>query len=316
MSKPFESRLSRREAIRAGLLAGAGALLARSGQAETTDAATPLITKPIPSTGERLPAIGLGTDSFRTGLEDAIRTEIRRMSELGGTVIDTSSDYGDSEALIGDALAALGIRERIFLATKLMSSGGFFGGVSGKASFERSLKRLRVSQVDLLEVHNLDGTDEFVPMMQAWKQAGTIRYLGVTTSRAGQHRELIAAMHKHALDFIQVNYSIGDRAAARDVLPLAAQRKMAVLINVPFGYGSLFRRVRSKPLPPWAADLGIASWAQFMLKYVISHPAVTCAIPGSTKLDHLVDNQGAGHGPLPDAAAREKMEQYWDGKIA
>jgi diketogulonate reductase-like aldo/keto reductase len=316
MSKPLEPRLSRREAIRAGLLAGAGALLARHGHTQATETAGALITKPIPSSGERLPAIGLGTDSFRRGLEDVIRNEIGRMVELGGTVVDTSSDYGASEELIGDALSSLGIRKRVFLATKLMESGGFFGGVSGKASFELSLQRLRTQQVDLLQVHNLDGTDKFVPMMQEWKKAGTIRYLGVTTSRVGQHRELMDAMHKHTLDFIQVNYSIGDRAAARDVLPLAAERRMAVLINVPFGRSSLFRRIGSTPLPSWAADFGIDSWAQYMLKYVISHPAVTCAIPGSTELKHLVDNQGAGRGRLPDAPTREKMERYWDSKIA
>jgi len=313
MSDAFQSRFSRREAIRAGVLAGAGVLLARSGPALSAD---PLITRAIPSTGERLPAIGLGTDKFRRGEEDPIRAEIKRMSELGGTVIDTSSDYGDSEAIIGDALAALGIRKRIFLATKLTGSGGFFGGPGGKASFERSLDRLRTKQVDLLQVHNLDGTDQLMPMMREWKKAGMTRYLGVTTSRTGQHSELIRQMRKYPLDFIQVNYSIGDRAAARDVLPLAVKRKMAVLINVPFAYGSLFRRARSKPLPEWAADIGVSSWAQFMLKYIIAHPAVTCAIPGSTKVAHLIDNQGAARGPLPDEAMRRKMEQYWDTRVA
>lgn len=296
-----------------GLLAGAGVVLARSRLAVSAGA---LITKAIPSTGERLPAIGLGTDKFRTGEKDAIRDEIRRMSELGGTVIDTSSDYGDSEAIIGDVLAELGIRDRIFLATKLTRGGGFFDSVGGEASFKRSLKRLRTKHVDLLEVHNLDGTDALLPMMQEWKTAGTIRYLGVTTSRVGQHDELIDIMHRHPLDFVQVNYSIADREAAKTILPLARERKIAVLVNVPFGYGSLFGRIGSEALPAWAGDLGIASWAQFMLKYVISHPAVTCAIPGSTKVSHLEDNQGAAHAPLPDEATRRKMEQYWDKVLA
>ncbi len=306
------SRLSRRDAILRGLLAGAG-LLARVPSAGAAESPT---TKRIPSTGEALPAIGLGTDKFRRGEEDAIRAEIERMVELGGTVIDTSSDYGDSEALIGEALETLGVRDHIFLATKLTAGGGFLGGVGGEASFERSLERLRTRSVDLLEVHNLDGTEQLLPKMLEWKRAGRIRYLGVTTSVARQHRELMATMRKHALDFIQVDYSISDRETARDVLPLALERKIAVLVNVPFGYGSLFSRVRRKPLPPWAADLGISSWAQYMLKYVISHPAVTCAIPGSTQVEHLVDNQAAARGPLPDAATRRKMEQYWDRTVA
>ncbi len=306
------SRLSRRDAILAGLLAGTAALT----RAPAARAAESPLMKPIPSTGEKLPAIGLGTDKFRRGAEAAIRAEIERMVELGGTVIDTSSDYGDSEAIIGAALEKLGVRDRIFLATKLTAGGNFFGGVGGKASFERSLERLRTKSVELLEVHNLDGTDELLPLMQEWKQAGRIRYLGVTTSVTRQHGELMRAMRRHPLDFVQVDYSIGDRDAARDVLPLALERKVAVLVNVPFGYGSLFSRVRSQPLPPWAGDLGISSWAQYMLKYIVSHPAVTCAIPGSTQVEHLVDNQAAARGPMPDAAMRRKMEQYWDQTVA
>jgi aryl-alcohol dehydrogenase-like predicted oxidoreductase len=313
MSHSFRSRVSRRAVIQAGLAAGAAALFPRFGTAAPIE---PLITKAIPSTGERLPAVGLGTDKFGRGEADAIRAEIKRMTELGGTLIDTSSDYGDSEAVIGESLQALGIRNRIFLSTKLTAGGRFFGGVGGKASFDRSLELLRTKSVDLLEVHNLDGTDELMPMMREWKRAGLIRYLGVTTSVVRQHQELMAAMRKHPLDFIQVDYSIGDREAARDVLPLARERKMAVLVNVPFGYGSLFSRVRSKPLPDWAADLGISSWAQYMLKYVISHPDVTCAIPGSTQVDHLVDNQAAGRGRLPDETTRRRMEQYWDKAVA
>ena len=272
-----------------------------------------VITKAIPSTGERLPAIGLGTDSFRSSERAAIQAEIKRMPDLGGTVIDTSADYGDSEQLIGEALQALGIRQRLFIATKLTAGGGFFDRVGGEASFRRSLQRLNTPRVDLLQVHNLEGTDSLMPMMQAWKKAGQVRYLGVTTSVGSQHDDIVQLMRKYPLDFIQVDYSIGNRDAANTVFPIAMERKVAVLANLPLGSASLIGQAAARKLPVWAADIGVSSWSQFFLKYVISHPAVTCAIPGSTKLAHLEDNQGAARGPLPDAAQRRRMEQYWDG---
>lgn len=295
---------SRREFVAAATVAGAW--LARP--LPVLGAATlPLITKAIPASGEKLPAVGLGTDAFNAGARADIRAELQRMPELGGTLVDTSDDYGDSEALIGEALAELGTRERLFLATKL--SGG-----AGAEVFQRSLERLRTKRVDLLQVHNLNGVDKLLPLMQEWKQAGRIRYLGVTTSRVAQHAELLEVMRRHRLDFIQVDYSIENRDAAAAILPLALERRTAVLINLPFGRSSLFRQAADRKLPPWAAELDISSWAQYFLKYVISHEAVTCAIPGSTQLKHLEDNQGAGRGRLPDAAARQRMEQYWDAK--
>lgn len=273
---------------------------------------SPPVTKPIPSTGEPLPVIGLGTDAFYRSEQAAIRAEIERMVQLGGTVIDTASDYGDSEELIGEALAASGLRGRLFVATKLTASGGLLGlGVAGEASFRRSLQRLRTDRVDLLQVHNLDGVDELMPTMQRWKQQGLTRYLGVTVSVRWQHDALVQTMRRYALDFIQVDYSIDNRDAERVIFPTARERRMAVLVNLPLGRASLISRARGKALPPWAADLGIFSWSQFFLKYVISQPAVTCAIPGSTKLAHLEDNQLAARPPLPDAAARERMERYW-----
>ena len=236
------------------------------------------------------------------------------MQELGGTVIDTSADYGESEAVVGDTLAMLGLRERMFVATKLTAGGEGFGsnGVGGVASFQRSLQRLRTRRIDLLQVHNLDGVDELMPQMQRWKQSGQVRYLGITTSEVGQHADMMGYMRRHPLDFIQVDYSLDNRAAARDVLPLALERHMAVLVNIPFGYGSLLRQAQHRRLPPWAGEIDVTSWGQFLLKYVISHPAVTVAIPGSTQVAHLVDNQGAARGRLPDAAMRRRMEQFWD----
>ncbi len=272
----------------------------------------PLITKAIPATGERLPAIGLGTDKFELDARDPILAEIHRMQELGGTLIDTAAAYGDSETLIGEALA--GSRDRMFVATKLTATGrGFRGdGVGGQASFERSLMRLRTTKIDLLQIHNLDGVDTLLPQLQQWKQAGKIRYVGITTSRVAQHEDMIGYLRKYPLDFIQVDYSLDNRDAAKVLLPLAQERHVAVLANVPFGFGNLLRQAQARKLPAWAADIDVSSWGQFLLKYVISHPAVTCAIPGSTQVGHLVDNQGAARGHLPDEATRRRMEQFWD----
>ena len=303
MDRSQSSHLSRRDALCGGLAVGAGALLSRP-VLGASGPALPLITKAIPSSGEKLPAVGLGTDKFALDEREPILAEIQRMQQLGGTLIDTAAAYGDSETLIGEALA--GSRERMFIATKLTVSGG------GQSSFERSLMRLRTAKIDLLQVHNLDGVDALLPLMQQWKQAGKIRYIGITTSRVAQHEQMIGYLRKYPLDFVQVDYSLDNRDAAKTLLSLAQDRHVAVLANVPFGFGSLLRQAQARKLPPWAADIDVASWGQFLLKYVISHPAVTCAIPGSTKMSHLVDNQGAGRGRLPDAAMRRRMEQYWD----
>src|ERR1019366_1460520 len=276
--------LSRREALCGGMLACFGAGYLRLSQA---------------------------ADSFRASESDAIRDEIKRMNELGGSVIDTAAAYGDSEALIGDALAALGIRDRMFLATKLTADGFFSGG--GEASFHRSLERLKTQRIDLLQVHNLNGVDSLMPLLQQWKKAGNIRYLGVTTSRVSQHGDIVEAMRKYPLDFIQVDYSIANRDAAASVFPVALERRVAVLVNLPLARAALIGQAGERKLPDWAADIDVSSWSQFFLKYVISHPAVTCAIPGSTKLAHLEDNQAAARGRLPDAATRSKMEKLWDG---
>lgn len=302
--------LSRRTLLRGAIGLGAAALGTRLTRLRAADAAAlPLITKPIPVSGEKLPAVGLGTDSFNEAASGPIREELEQLPALGGKVIDTAAAYGDSEALIGAALASLGSRERMFLATKLVAS-------DAAESFSRSLERLKTQHLDLLQVHNLSGVDAVLPQLTEWKQAKRIRYIGVTTSRLSQHAELLATMQRHALDFIQVDYSIANRDAAEQILPLAAHKRMAVLVNLPFGRSSLFSEAASRPLPPWAAEIDVTSWAQYFLKYVISHPAVTCAIPGSTKLAHLIDNQAAGRGRLPDASLRRRMEEYWDHRGA
>ena len=296
----------RRSFIAGAVAASVSSLLGRGlPAAEPAATSLPPITKPIPSSGESLPAIGIGTDSFSESAREDIQAELGRLAELGGTVIDTAAAYGDSEALIGDALVHLGTRARMFLATKLVASGG-------AESFTRSLERLKTDRVDLLQVHNLNGVGALLPTMQQWKKEKKVRYIGVTTSRVSQHADLIATMRAYPLDFIQVDYSIANREAAATILPLAAERSMAVLVNLPFGRSSLFREAAGRPLPPWAGDIAVQSWAQYFLKYVISHPAVTCAIPGSTQVSHLIDNQGAGRGRLPDEPLRRRMEEYWD----
>jgi len=271
-----------------------------------------LITKAIPSTGEKLPAIGLGTDQFRSSEQDAIQAEIQRMQQMGGTVIDTAAAYGDSEAVIGAALKRLGIRDRMFLATKLTVNEAGTSTRSGEESFARSLQRLQTPRVDLLQVHNLEGVEALMPVMQKWKKEGKIRYIGITTSRVGQHTHMLEYMRQYPLDFVQVDYSLANREAATTLLPLAHERRIAVLANIPFGFGSVLRQAQARKLPDWAADIDVTSWSQFLLKYVISHPAVTCCIPGSTKVEHLEENQRAGRGRLPDEAMRKRMEQAWD----
>ncbi|HXZ61068.1 MAG TPA: aldo/keto reductase [Steroidobacteraceae bacterium] len=329
MTRPRSSSVSRRGFLAAGLVAGAGALLSRPlrsadpppggnsapinngpPQSSAPTASPRLITKAIPSSGQWLPVIGIGTDSFRTEVRADIKAELKRMSELGATVIDTAAAYGDSEALIGEALESLGTRDRMFLATKLVGDGP--SGPAGAESFARSLERLRTRRVELLQVHNLRGVAEVMPRMQEWKKEGRIRFLGVTTSRVSQHAELAECMRTYRLDFVQLDYSLANREAAATLLPLALERGIAVLANLPFGRSSLFKQAAGRPLPAWAADIDVTSWAQYFLKYVVSHPAVTCAIPGSTRLAHLEDNQAAGRGRLPDAAMRRRMEEYWD----
>ncbi len=318
MSDYGNSKLSRRTLLQASALAGAGLVLSKTLLAADTPA-LPLITKAIPATGEKLPVIGIGTNAFRDANQADLQAILKRMQELGGSLIDTAASYGESEGVIGRALAELGTRDKMFISTKFNAAGKGFSAqdiVSGKESFERSLERLKTKRVDLLEVHRLDGLDELMPVMQEYKQAGKIRYLGVTTFRNQEHDRMVEAMRKYPMDFIQIDYSLANRNAAEKVFPVAMERKVAVMINVPLGgrRGSLFQEVAGRELPKWAADFGATTWSQFFLKYVVSHPGVTCAIPGSTKLSHLEDNQAAGRGRLPNAAERKRMEEFWDNK--
>jgi aryl-alcohol dehydrogenase-like predicted oxidoreductase len=312
-------QLSRRDAAALTLAAGVSALWPqRSFAAEPTA----LITKAIPSTGQRLPVIGIGTNSFTESKRDELRQVLKRMGELGGSVIDTAPVYGESEQVLGELIAELGLRDRIFLATKLTAGPmavpppNIDSGVYGKQSLERSLERLKTDHLDLLQVHNLLGVDALWSHLAEWKQAKKIRYIGITTATPDGHPEMIGLMRKHAVDFVQVDYSIANRDAATSVFPVALERKIAVIANMPFGgrSGANLTQSQNRPLPPFAAEFGATDWPQLLLKYVVSHPAVTCTIAGSTKVEHLEDNQAAARGTLPDAAARRRIERYWDSQ--
>ena len=312
-------KLSRRQAAALTMAAGVGALWTPHSFAAESAA---LITKTIPSTGQRLPVIGIGTNTFSEAKHDELRAVLKRMVELGGSVIDTAPVYGESEQVIGELVAELGIRDRVFLATKLTAAPmklpppNIDPGVFGVDSLERSLERLKTDHLDLLQVHNLQGIDQLWPALAAAKKAKKVRYIGITTATENQQAEMLGLMHKYPLDFVQVDYSIADRSAAMSVLPLALERKIAVIANVPFGgrAGANLTQSQNRPLPAFAAEFGATDWPQLLLKYVVSHPAVTCTIAGSTKLEHLEDNQAAARGVLPDAAGRRRIEQYWDSQ--
>jgi aryl-alcohol dehydrogenase-like predicted oxidoreductase len=298
----------------------------------------------IPATGERIPVMGIGTNRFGTADYNDIRAVLKRMQEMGGRVIDTAAMYGRSEEVIGRALGELNLRDKMFIATKFNAAGVGFGpppggapgrgpagggaggpppggmppmdNVNGIESFERSLERLQMKRVDVMFAHQLTSVEPLMPTLLDLKKSGRARYIGITTVQPSQHAQAMEYMRKYPVDFVQIDYSLGNRAAATDVFPLAQERKIAVMLAVPFGGGrdSLFDAVGKRELPKWAAEFGATTWGEFFLKYAISHPAVTCAIPGSTKAQHLEENQRAGLGALPDAAMRRRMEEFWDKK--
>ncbi len=302
-------KLSRREVVKLGIGTGASLVL---GWRPAFGQAPSLILRPIPSSGETVPAVGIGTRDYRVGPSTAerapLKATLKAFAEQGGTVLDTAPSYGNAESVVGDLVAELGIRDDLFLATKVDREGR----QAGLERMERSMRLLRTDSIDLIQVHNLRDSHTQLATLREWQQQGRIRYLGVTTSSGRQYERLRGIMERETLDFIQINYSLASRGAADRLLPLAADRGMAVLINLPYGRGRLFRRVGDRPLPDWAEEIDCASWGQVFLKYVISHPAVTCAIPGTTKDYHVVDNMGAARGRLPDEGLRRRMEQLYD----
>ncbi|HEY5542150.1 MAG TPA: aldo/keto reductase [Candidatus Binatia bacterium] len=304
--------IRRRTVIRAGLGLGATMLLPKRSlfaQAE------PLIQKQIPSSGEMIPIIGIGTarryEDVKSDAEKVpLRETIRQFQVLGGKVIDSSPSYGSAESVVGELVDRLKVRNSLFLATKV--SLRKVGREEGLAQIEGSFKRLRTDEIDLIAVHNLRDTDTQLRTLRDLKQAGRIRYVGITTSFDRQYGEFEQVIKKEKLDFIQVDYALDNRDAGERIIPLAGERGVAVMINLPFGRGRLFKAVQGKKLPEWAAEFGCRTWPQFFLKYIVSHPAVTCAIPGMARPEYVVDNLGAARGRLPDAAMRRKMEQFID----
>lgn len=271
-----------------------------------------MIRRPIPRTGEALPVIGLGTwqafDAADSARRAPLREVLREFVRLGGSVVDSSPMYGRAESVAGELAAELGLQRKLFIATKVWTSGAD----AGIRQMEESFRRLRVARVDLMQVHNLVDWRTQLRTLRAWKSEGRIRYIGVTHYTESAYDELERVVKSEELDFLQLNYSIAERAAARRMLPLAAERGLAVLANRPLAQGNLFAKVRGRPLPAWAPEAGLESWAQFFLKYALGHPAVTCAIPATSRVDHLRDNMGAGSGPLPDARLRERMAKFID----
>jgi len=303
----------RRTVIKAGLGFGASVFLPAG---DLFAQAQPLLQKKIPSSGESLPIIGIGTarryEEVKNDAEKIpLRETVRQFQSLGGKVIDSSPSYGTAEAVVGELVEGLKIRDSLFLATKVSLRKN--GREEGIKQMEESFKRLRTNKIDLIAVHNLRDTDTQLATLRQMKQAGRIRYVGITTSFPKQYGEFEQVMKKETLDFIQVDYALDNRETGKRIIPMAGDRGMAVMINLPFGRGRLFKAVQGKSLPEWAKEFDCQSWAQFFLKYIVSHPAVTCAIPGMARAKYAVDNLGAARGRLPDAATRRRMEQLIDG---
>ncbi|MCJ7556052.1 MAG: aldo/keto reductase [Gammaproteobacteria bacterium] len=292
------------------LSAGAG-FIAAAGNWRTLRAETQTrIMVTIPSTGEQVPAIGIGTRDYRANTDAADMQRFRQTLEVfhssGGRIIDTSPNYGEAETVLGDLLRDIGIRDDVFMATKVDREDQ----QQGIDRMNRSFELLGGDQIDLMQVHNLRGTEKELETMKAWKEQGRFRYLGVTSHDPQQYGEMEDVMRMHPLDFIQINYSLANRAAEKSILPLARDRGIAVLVNLPFARGSLFKAVAGRPLPDWAAEMDSYTWGQVFLKYIVSYPASTIPIPGTTKPHHAEDNMGAAVGRLPDAALRREIETY------
>ncbi|MBI5612945.1 MAG: aldo/keto reductase [Gammaproteobacteria bacterium] len=298
---------TRREALR--LLLAGGASLAAGRAAAVPD--NRQLMRAIPKTGESIPAVGLGTSrTFEVGSSEAARTGPREVlqafAEAGGRVVDTSPMYGEAETVVGDLAQQLHLAGKLFLATKVWTRGRD----DGIRQMEASFQRLRTTRMDLMQIHNLLDWQTHLKTLRAWKEQGRVRYIGITHYTESAYDDLAKVLKREDLDFVQLNYSIAEREAEQRLLPLAQERRVAVLINRPFARSGLFDKVRNRELPAWAKEFDCATWAQFFLKFILSHPAVTCVIPATSKPKHLLDNMQAGLGKLPDGATRKKMAEY------
>jgi aryl-alcohol dehydrogenase-like predicted oxidoreductase len=305
-------KLNRRHFVALGAAASASVGIGWAGGHQHSN---PLLQKVIPGSGEKIPVIGIGTnrwiaDGSASDMQ-RFRVTLKRFFDFGGRVIDTAPVYRSSETALGNLIAELDIDAAFFLATKVDRRTA----EEASAQLAESARKLKSEQLDLLQVHNLIGAEALLDDMFKWRAAGRIRYVGITTSRMGQFAEMEQLMTDYPLDFVQLNYSLLEREAEERLLPLALEKNIAVLVNRPFTRGKLFEKTRSNELPGWARELGCASWAQYALKFVISHPAVTCAIPGMSKPDHVADNLGAGTGWLPNSVERDRMANDLAGLV-
>ncbi len=307
---PINRNLSRRR-----LLRGLGALgIASIGPRRAFAAPGPPQTKPIPATGELLPVIGMGSwITFDVGADAALRAErlqvLQAFFEEGGALIDSSPMYLSSQEVIGHCLARISDKPSLFAATKVWT----MTRALGIRQMEASQQLWGVDRFDLMQVHNLLDWETHLETLIEWKAQGRVRYIGVTTSHGRRHETLEKVMAEQPIDFVQFTYNILDREAEQRLLPLATERRLAVIINRPFRRGALFEIVGKRPLPEWAGDIDCANWAQFFLKFIVSHPAVTCAIPATSRVDHMRENMGAASGSLPDAGLRARMIRYVEG---
>ena len=303
---------TRRAALKAALGLLGGALAA---------AATPCLlaaqrnyamsTRPIPRTGEALPVVGVGTwQTFDVGPNAPERAELKEVLRLlaghGGSVIDSSPMYGAAERVVGDLTAELSLRDRLFFATKVWTSGRD----AGIRQMEQSFRLMRAQRMDLMQVHNLLDVETHTATLLDWKSAGRVRYVGITHYHSGAYAQVEKLVNTKRYDFVQINFSMAECEAENRLLPLCAETGTAVIINRPFSGASLFNDVKGRKLPPWATEFDCTSWGQFFLKWILGHPAVTCVIPGTRRVVHLEDNVQAGKGRLPDAATRKRMTDY------
>jgi diketogulonate reductase-like aldo/keto reductase len=293
-----------------------GIAAALAGAAVMRDAAAapfplPLIQRPIPRSGEQLPVVGLGTwQTFDVGPRAAeltgLKEVLRAFADLGGKLVDSSPMYGQAERVAGELITELGLQDKLFLATKVWTSGR----EAGIRQMEQSFRLMRTARMDLMQVHNLLDLDTHVKTLREWKKTGRIRYLGITHYHSGAFADLERLVKTREYDFVQFNFSMGEREAEARLLPACAESGTAVIINRPFAEGSLFAKTKGKTVPEWAAEFDCSSWAQFFLKWIVAHPAVTCVIPATRRVEHLKDNMQAGMGRLPDAAMRQRMVEH------
>jgi len=303
----LSGRMSRRDLIRLALASGLLGLV----PARRLLAGDTLRQRSIPSSGEPLPVVGLGTSRvFDVGTAESERAPLLQVLKLltggGGCVVDTSPMYGRAEQVVGDLSTSAGLRDRLFVATKVWTRGRD----EGIAQMRESFRLLGVQRMDLMQVHNLVDLDNQLATLRAWKKEGLIRYLGITHYRTDAFADLERIMSEETLDFVQLNFSILTPDAETRLLPLAQERGIAILVNRPYERGQTFARVRGKDLPAWSGDFGVESWGQFFLKWVLGHPAVTCVIPGTSRPEHMIDNLQSGIGPLPDEEQRRRMRAF------